>query len=268
MPNKKGKKTAKSKSKSNKRKTAAKSKQNWMLWVAKGMAVILVGGALFFMGQELYRAFLRSSYFRVSQVQILNGQRVGKAEVLKWADINPAANVFTLNLKEISKKIEAHPWIRSVRITRRLPNKLIIVVSERKPVALLKKKKLFFFDSEGVLFKEVRPGDEFDYPVITGVERPVQEIYRLLEMSGQSQILPGSRISEIHMDKDQGLTFYTTGETIQVKLGRGDLSRKWSRLETILKNTRKRELLPQTIDLDYKDLAVVRLSSGQESFNR
>jgi len=82
-------------------------------------------------------------------------------------------NLIALDLDEIRRSLELIPWIRSAVVRRVLPDKLIIEVTERVPVAFARvDHATFLVDDQGVLLEsDSEFPHEFDFPVIT-VESP------------------------------------------------------------------------------------------------
>jgi cell division protein FtsQ len=81
-------------------------------------------------------------------------------------------------------QIEAIPWIRQAAVERILPNRLVVEVVERKPVAFLSTGSgTKLIDADGVILN--RPaGASFNLPVVTGLsgQTPQDERARRLEL--------------------------------------------------------------------------------------
>src|SRR5437588_665418 len=79
-------------------------------------------------------------------------------------------------------------------------------------------RKLYYVDADGVVFKEVSPGENVKYPLLTGlraeelttsdfsVRRRIQDAIRLAELMAQRS----HSLSEIHFDAPDRLVVYTT----------------------------------------------------------
>jgi cell division septal protein FtsQ len=81
-------------------------------------------------------------------------------------------NLVSLDLDEIRRSLELIPWIRSAVVRRVLPDKLIIEVTERVPIAFARvDQATFLVDDQGILLEsDSESPHEYDFPVITGLE--------------------------------------------------------------------------------------------------
>jgi cell division protein FtsQ len=82
-------------------------------------------------------AALTSPRFAVGNVEVRGAEQVPMAAILKAAAIPIHSNLFRLKNKGALERVAQIPRIRHVRIHRRLPNRVLVEVVERKPVALL-----------------------------------------------------------------------------------------------------------------------------------
>ena len=123
-----------------------------------GRAFLLMGGiiavtALLLVGYDLT---IRSSYFSIRETVVRGCKELTEKEILVLAGVRPAANILTLNPEAIARRIRANPWIQEVFVGREFPDRLVILVRERKAVALLQADKgLYLLDSQGSPFKKM-----------------------------------------------------------------------------------------------------------------
>ena len=106
-----------------------------------------------------------SSFFQVKEVEISGNQKV-PAQIIKNLIeeklsqrilLFHSKSIFLTNLKELEKRLlSKFPQIKKVDFNRDLPNKLIVLIEERKPVAIFcQNKEYFFVDEEGIIFEEI-----------------------------------------------------------------------------------------------------------------
>jgi len=74
--------------------------------------------------------------FAVEVVAVLGLEHTPTAEVVAAAGLPPGQNAWLIDRRKIARRIEALPWVRSAALHVGWPNKLVISVSERRPVAL------------------------------------------------------------------------------------------------------------------------------------
>ena len=137
--------------------------------------VILLTGAIVFITAALvigYDRILRSPDLRIRETVVKGCQELTEKEILTLASVRSSANLLTINRAAIARRIRANPWVREVFVGREFPGRLVIVVRERKAVALLERDEgLYLVDGEGTPFKKLETGEESDLPILTGCVR-------------------------------------------------------------------------------------------------
>ena len=173
-------------------------------------------------------------------------------------------NLFTVSLGEVAKRLESHPWIDHIRVRKVFPNKILIQVEERKPIAILRLEELYYVDTQGVIFSPVGERDEYNYPFLTGLTRQILEkdpveakhlitkALELLRIADREKVPPLEEISEIHMEKIFGIQCFTKTEGLEVRMGCEQFGEKLKRLSFIWSDLRKRGF--STISIDCSDL--------------
>ena len=195
---------------------------------------------------------LQSPYFKVTSLNISGNNRLSVQEILDTAKIRPDTNVLLVNLPLARKYLLSHPWIAEADVTRELPGKLVLSITEHRPIAIMDMGRKFLINIEGKIFKEVSDTDPVELPVIEGLDfsdLDIGDIRRsanydaalsLLEI-GQNPacILSQQRIRLIRVDREEGVTLYSAGRLQSVrinaiKIGYQDYSEKFVRLEKII----------------------------------
>lgn len=164
--------------------------------------------------------FFLSDTFYVYGAEITGTVFTTPDEIYALADID-GWNVFWINPQTVEARIAALPIIKAVDVKVELPNRLIIRVVERQPVAVWQAgDRQLLVDLEGVLF-EVR-GDASKAIVIRDLRgTPLQPgnavdpeaVYTALELS---RLLPEQRVFDWH--PGAGLSFVTE-EGWRVQIG-------------------------------------------------
>ena len=93
-----------------------------------------------------------SSYFYIKDIQISGLQRLSRQEIIQEVSFSPRTSIFKIDLKGLSRRIQAIPQVRKVKFKRKLPSTLIIEIEERVPYAWVEKEEEFLeVDEEGVV---------------------------------------------------------------------------------------------------------------------
>ena len=104
-----------------------------------GCAVVLIasilGGVAFGTKHVLNALFFANPDYTVKMVDITSDGTLSRETILKTAQIAQGQNIFSIELPRVQKKLAALPQVEESRVERILPNRLIISIQERRPVA-------------------------------------------------------------------------------------------------------------------------------------
>ncbi len=226
----------------------------------------------FFAGHQLYVRLLEDSFFRVKEVEIKGCRKIPEKTILSLARIEGMPNLFTIPLKEIAGRVEAHPWVDYVRVRKIFPNRVLIHIEERRPMAILQLEDPFYIDSKGVIFSRVGDRDEYNFPFLTGLNRQafdkdpvvakhmVTKALEFLRIANQEKTPPLEGISEIRMEKIFGIQCFTEAEGVEVRMGWDHFGEKLRRLSLIWTDLQKRGVSSVSIDCsDLKRMVVKKI---------
>jgi len=189
-------------------------------------------------------------YFEVQDNVTIDGCHVTTpAEIREVGEIRYHTNLFSINAGKLAAILVRLPWISEVTVDRIWPNKLQIHVVEHAPEALILqgdpgKEQLYYMDNRGVAFIAVKHGQDLDYPVITGVgnfQEPDKRkeifgdvLHFLKLVKSNNPNLPAQSISEIHLDKTEGMVVYLVDYPFPIFFGTGGVAKKYKQLEEVL----------------------------------
>jgi len=225
------------------------------------LCVIIITTAVMIYG---YMFTIGSPYFEIKEINVRGCKELTEKEILSLAAIKPAHNLLAINLDKVARRIEANPWIKEVYVGRELPNRLIIEVRERLPVALIKRDNGFsLLDIEGVAFKKLEKNDELNIPVlnIRYSEGSDSELFvkslELLRYLSTSQDFPTIKnISEIHGHDVFGLSLFTNSG-LCIRLGFDSYENKLKRLNPVMADLERRNLKLGFLLIDLNDPAKI-----------
>ena len=94
-------------------------------------------------------------FFNVKIVEVKNNKNIKKELIIKSSQISNENNIFYLNLNNVKKNIMSNPYILDAQIKRKLPNKIVINIKERKASYYIEKNKKFYvIDNNGYVLEE------------------------------------------------------------------------------------------------------------------
>jgi cell division protein FtsQ len=189
-----------------------------------------------------YDRILCSPDLRIRETVVKGCRELTEKEILTLASVSAPSNLLTINRDAIARRIRANPWVQEVFVGREFPNRLVIVVRERKSVALIEKENgLFLVDGQGAPFKKLEPGEESDLPVLTGCVRGgivddalVKKSLALLnDLAGIKDRPEIGNVSEIHGNETFGFSLFTDAG-LCLQLGFDGYENKLKRLAPVM----------------------------------
>ena len=208
-----------------------------------------------------YNFLISRPYFQIKEISVRGLRELTEKDVLASAGIKPAQNLLAINTDAVIRRISANQWVENVYVGRELPNKLVLEVKERTPLALVKQDSdLCLMDAEGFVFKKLGKSDEVDLPIITGVDEKGEiksplllstlNLLKTVSKSGQYAYL--GTISEVHLDNVFGLSLISnTG--LYLKLGMADFEKKLKQLKLVLADLENRGMKNGYLCIDLSD---------------
>jgi cell division protein FtsQ len=246
-PPKKGRKGAQAVRKKGKGKAGAKepkplgARLRVIGWI---VAVLLVVGTTGVAFASAYSWLTRSPLFTVRTIDMNRCANVSLEEV--WAVVhgNGSGILWSVPAKEVARRLSGHPWIRAVSVRKAFPDRLVVRIEERTPVAMVNLDVLHYLDEEGRPFKRLTAYDPKNLAIVTGYSRedllrkdPVtmRDLRKTLELlRGVEAGALRQNVSEIHFDAQEGYTVVTRDSGLQLKVGTMDVKEAIHRIEAAM----------------------------------
>ena len=243
------------------------------------IALAIVAGLLVFAG---YRAAASASFFQVRNVEVQGTSRVSSAEVqaLVRRDVEKTG-VWKADLAGVSARLERLPWVRSVVVSRVLPDGIRVRISERVPRAVVRTAsgRFRWVDEDAVLLGEMLPTDQIPSFFLRGLNEEdaaatrgenrerVQkflELQRDWDAAGLSE-----RVSEVNLIDIHDIRAQLAGDNsqIEVRLGSQDQGNRLKKALEVLDGQRQTPHggLISYIDLSQGRRAIVGLVTGAQA---
>jgi cell division protein FtsQ len=235
------------------------------------LVVILAGGAI--------KANRWKGDLRIAVVETRGEHILSKDEILALADIRIGGRLFGLDLPAVGKRIEQNRFVSSGAVNREVPDRIVITVAERQPVAAIAGQKLFYIDRSGVLLPPVRAEEALDLPLLTGTvlpadggpgsriaSGPIAESVQLLAAADSVSDALYRRISEVHLEEGHDLLVYLSDAGVPVIFGHGNAYGQCVKLEAFWEQfvaSRGVDDL-EYVDLRFDGQVVARWRHGQD----
>ena len=227
-----------------------------------------------------YRVAASAALFQVQNIDVTGTSRTSADEIAGLTRRATArTGVWRADLAAISSELSRLPGVRRAVVTRVLPDRLRVRVTERVPIAVVRTSAGHFVwvDDEGVMLGEMKPDDRMPAFFIRGwneeggedarkenVER-VQKYLELLhawDAAGLSQ-----RVSEVTLDDTRDVRVQLAGSDSQIEV------RLHSRdpgpgMQIALQELDTYKQTPRGSSITYVDLQKERVVIGSSSGNK
>ena len=118
-----------------------------------GLGVILIASA----GYTGY-ALANSSFFELEEIKVEGNNTIARDELVALSGLRIGDNLLKVSCDRAARGVASQPYIKDADVTRVLPNRIEIKVSERTPIALISAEgRHLVLDENGYCLIEVGP---------------------------------------------------------------------------------------------------------------
>ena len=203
-------------------------------------------------GRWAIRHVVDSPRFQIQAIEFSPTPHLGQTEVLDLAAVAPGDKLLGVDTDAVAARIATHPWVASVRASRRLPSSLVIEVTERHAVAVAALSGLYLIDESGRPFKRATMDEADGLPVLTGIDRGRYAQMRDVSEAAFREALVVLRqyrerpsrppVGEISIDPGFGFSLLLLEGGTEIRLGQGNYSKKLAQLDQILEAVVAKEM--------------------------
>lgn len=228
--------------------------------VLKVLGLLGASVAIFFGAMHGIAWARTTPFFGLKTVAVIGHQEATDVELARLAGIALGQNLFVMDVKVMERALDTHPWVKSVKVSRRFPSSLTIDVEEHRAVALLTIGELYLVNEESEPFKRIKPGDSFDLPLITGIDREtfterrdealtqLRQAVAVIDAYASEPLVKKQPLSEVNLHPE-GVTGVTC-DGQEIEFGEGDVAAKLVRLARVRKELHARSMVAEVIRLD------------------
>ena len=204
--------------------------------------------------------------FQVREVLVVGRSGSEKAELLAAMKVKRGDPILGLSLSEARARLERLPWIAAATIERRLPDLVLVSITERKPMALWQfDRKLVLIDRAGNILAEQGVERYAHLPIIVGRGAPDHAPALLGQLAAEPIISPhvgalvwvGGRRWDLRLDNG-----------INVRLPENDAAGALRRLSEIVSRESLFDRDISAIDLRLPDRMIVQTNEGSAQRKR
>ena len=204
----------------------------------------------------------------ITNIDIKGNYYTDKGQILKHANIPNGVNPDSIDALSVIMNIERLPYIKEARLTPNPPDKMVISVTERTPLALLLDgSKRAYVDEAGIQLPLVLTKSP-DVPLLYGFSISPDDTLKSEQFEMVRGFLQGMShskisnitLSEIAVTADQGIVVMTTDNGVKIIFGDESPAERLESWESFYK-----QLVPKIginnlseVDLRYKGQIITR----------
>jgi len=200
--------------------------------------------------------------FRVDDISVIGRDKTSSAQLLSVLGIKRGDAIVSIDLAAARHRLEAIPWVRTATIERRLPDRIMLSITERVPIALWQAKgRYYLVDGDGQII-----GDQIDdyrhLPLMVGEGAPdhAQELVALLgaEPSLQGRVTAAAWVG----NRRWNITLDAAPVAILVQLPDEGAGAAWHDLAMLDKEQNLLQRQIDVVDMRLPDRLVLRAGGG------
>lgn len=198
-----------------------------LLWMGALIGTVIGAPML---GSYLWNRAEESEYFALHEVELSGNDLVSREEILRTLGIQDQQSLLSFNVEGAATSLLALPYIARAEVRRALPDRLVVEVAERKPLAILALGPLYLVDEEGAIFKRLDAHDPEGLPVVTGLAREVLDAKGSdARLTAAVQAVKALReagaftrfdVAEVHLGEEFEVSLVLAPGGVRVHLGR------------------------------------------------
>jgi len=124
--------------------------------------------------------------FQVEKVEVSGVNRIDELKVYEITLAQKDRSMLLVDIDEVRDDLISNGWIKEARISRRLPDTLVVEIIEREPVAVWQRSgKLSLIDETGFPLEDIQKEEIPDLPVVVGkkANKRVKQLAKLLDVA-------------------------------------------------------------------------------------
>jgi len=243
---------------------------SWLKWSAIAAFVLSLASIS---GAAVYRYGERSWRFRIESsddLEISGTHNVPNAQVMEVLGGDIGRNIFFIPLAERKAQLEKIPWVESASVMRFVPNRLVVEIHERTPIAFARVgPRISLIDAGGTLMELPGSGKQkYSFPVILGMNpgeplstraarmKIYNELVRQLDSEGARYSQDLSEVDITDQEDVKVLANDPVGAVL-VHLGSSDFLSRYKIYVTHLQAWRQQFDKLESVDLRYEHQIIV-----------
>lgn len=207
--------------------------------------------------------------FRIASIEVKGNNFLSEGEVRELLGPAVGDNLVSADLEALRSNLAASPWVGGAVVRRKLPDTLLVNVTERFPIALAETDQLYVMDASGELIDLLGPRTaSFDLPIVRGLGGVSVEVRRDRARRANTLLTDlgdlAAEVSEISVDRSGDLLIVLRGDGSVLKLAEPPYRKRVLSFLALRQKLRERCPDAEYFDLRFKDRIYAKPASRDE----
>lgn len=195
---------------------------------------------------QIYKYVTKSDNFLLTEIYINGNQYLTNEEIISLADLQKNKNIFKYKIEEIEAKLLASNWIQDVKITRTLPSKFKIEVTEHKPIfVILHDSQLYYLNNKAQFIDKVDKNKFISLPILYINNATNNEIKILPDFINELETTKFpyalNEISWININSLYGFELFVEANNLTLQIDKENYEQNIKNLISVLDDLKKRK---------------------------
>lgn len=130
-----------------------------------------------------------SSVFNIKEIKVKNNKNIDEKNILKKSKIEKGTNIFKVKSEYVEKELLKNPFLKSVKVSKKVPSSINIEVVERKKTFLFQSTSIYLLaDEDGFIMDHFDSKDK-KLPTIKGFKTQTTELGKSIFSTGENENL-------------------------------------------------------------------------------
>lgn len=210
-----------------------------------------------------------SPRFLLTEIQIGSTNRVSVEEIAAALTPLRGRHLLGLSLADVEGRLTANPWIASAAIRKELPDRLVVEIAERQPVALLRRAdELLYVDGNGFAIDAYDPRGEVDFVLLSVAFGAQLQVGQALDLVASLERLAPEMsrgLSEIEILGLGDYRIHTAALDFPILLSAAEVETQLAKLEDLLPEISRRFAAVEAVDLRFSRQIVIQPAGDPRS---
>lgn len=217
--------------------------------------------------------YTQTTFFNVKNVDVIGNSTIEKEKIIMASGLIMGENIFKVNTSLMEDNLLLHPYIKSIEVSRKFPNKIKIDVLERRELSVISYVNSYIYiDEEGIVLNILSKRKEDKLPILMGLniekvnigekivlnrDKNIDDILNFLDTCKKITLF--KKIRKLEFNKDFKVNMYLRQDT-EVAIGYlNNVKYKLEFLNSIIDDSKKKNIKYKKIDLSKGDDAIIEL---------